>query len=207
VLFPAGYPRLELITPETSCASLVRRIQERRVETQGHALRLIYRGRILGGQEDLRNILHNTTDIILHCSVGNDLSSAAAVEETGDIDGLLSPSASNREHLTGFDRLRAAGLSETEIQDLREDFSRVHGRTDEVEVRQMEEQWMDEDANESLGEPPGVYREILVGTLIGFYGGLLGLLFLREPQLMSKRTQLAVIAGLLINVCFSVIRV
>lgn len=195
VLFADAFPRLQLHVSNTNVGVIKSLILEHRTETAGQRLRIIYRGTVLDNATDLRDVLRDEENVTLHCSVSERLS----VEQ-------LEPSAQLNAAPSGFDRLREAGISEDEIQNLRADFAELHGSTDEVEIRQLEEQWMDEGANDSLGEPPGAYDDILLGTLVGFFGGLLSLIFLRERDIFSKRTQLAVVAGLLINICFSLIR-
>ncbi len=195
VLFPDAFPRLHLLLSATLVRHVKAKIHAEREEIRDRRLRLIYRGRLIEDDIDLCDIIQSGDDAVLHCSIA---------------EADLPPSVEDQEQLeaapTGFDRLRAAGLSEADIENLRADFAEVHGQTDEVEVRQLEERWMDEGGNDSLGEPPGIYEDILLGTLVGFFGGLISILFLRETNVFSKRTKLAVVAGFLINICFSVIR-
>ncbi|KAK9452227.1 DUF2407 C-terminal domain-containing protein [Limtongia smithiae] len=163
-----------------------------------------------GGQDAVEPLV-----IWLHCSVGDALTDEELSNET---DTGSQPAPSTLPQPMGFDRLRSAGFSEQDIAQLRAQFSRLHGVAggagssgDPDAARQMEERWIDEGASapDTLpdGSPVGVYEDLFVGTIVGFFLGLVALFFLREGSIFSKRQQMAIIAGIIINVSFAILRV
>ncbi|KAG0169529.1 hypothetical protein DFQ28_003607 [Apophysomyces sp. BC1034] len=114
--------------------------------------------------------------------------------------------------MTGFDRLRESGFNEEEIRSIRTQFHRMHGTaydggdpTDQV--RQLEEQWMDS-TGEVLpdGTIQGAYKEMMWGLMLGFFLGVLCLFWFRE-SVFTRRHQMGIVAGMLINVSFGVLHV
>ncbi|KAK9473294.1 DUF2407 C-terminal domain-containing protein [Dipodascopsis tothii] len=149
-------------------------------------------------------------NVFLHCSVGDLLGE----NELFEVDTGSQPVPSTVPRPVGFDRLRSAGFSEQDIAQLRLQFNRLHGGnvgdTDD-ETRQMEERWIDEGAHaqDTLadGSPIGAYEDLFLGTIVGFFFGFLSLFFLREGGIFTKRQQMAIVAGLIVNVSFAILRV
>ncbi|ORZ01120.1 DUF2407 C-terminal domain-domain-containing protein, partial [Syncephalastrum racemosum] len=111
----------------------------------------------------------------------------------------------------GFDRLRDSGFTEEEIQSLRERFHRWHGTedADPEQIRRREEQWMDAvGEGETLpdGTPQGTYKEMVWGLVLGFFLGIICLFWFRE-SVFTRRHQMGIVAGILINISFGVLHV
>lgn len=112
----------------------------------------------------------------------------------------------------GFDRLLSAGFSEADVASLRLQFNRLHGysRDEEENARLLEDRWIDESAGQGQeladGSPAGSYEDMFVGMAIGFFWPV-AIFLMREEGVFSKRRQMAVVAGLLVNLAFSVLRI
>ncbi|KAI8144605.1 DUF2407 C-terminal domain-containing protein, partial [Fennellomyces sp. T-0311] len=112
----------------------------------------------------------------------------------------------------GFDRLQESGFNEEEIRDIRTQFHRLHGsaafdgETTE-QTTAMEEQWM-ESTGEILpdGLMQGTYKEMMWGLLLGFFLGILCVFWFRE-SVFTRRHQMGIVAGMLINISFGVLHV
>ncbi|KAK9485017.1 DUF2407 C-terminal domain-containing protein [Lipomyces starkeyi] len=225
--------RMPLPAPGTSTpvSALKRQIRKARpADTSRRRLRLIHAGRVLPDTTDLSPLVRPIVDqhsavtaslpvgedgepltIWLHCSVGDQLTDEELSRES-DTGSQQGPSTIPQP--LGFDRLRSAGFSDQDIAQLRTQFNRLHGvaaGTDSDAARQLEERWIDEGASapDTLpdGSPVGVYEDLLLGTVVGFFLGLLALFFLREGSIFTKRQQMAIIAGIIINVSFAILRV
>ncbi|KAF9175165.1 hypothetical protein BGX21_007498 [Mortierella sp. AD011] len=145
------------------------------------------------------------------------------VEEDEDEDGVegeeeLSPTMAPQ--ATGFDRLREAGFSEDEIRSIRRQFhasretmaSSVGENGIAIELdqdedsraraRRIEEEWIDQHGAETLPEGlEGSYGEMVWGLMLGFFMGLMALFWFKEAT-FSRRQQMGIIAGLMINIGF-----
>ncbi|KAI8357987.1 DUF2407 C-terminal domain-containing protein [Mortierella sp. GBAus27b] len=137
-------------------------------------------------------------------------------ESNDEADGELSPTITPR--ATGFDRLREAGFNEDEIRSIRRQFHASIGTTtigeNGIEVgpdqdedsreraRRIEEEWIDQHGSETLPEGlEGSYGEMVWGLMLGFFMGLIVLFWFKEAT-FSRRQQMGIIAGLMINVGF-----
>ncbi|KAI7878748.1 hypothetical protein K492DRAFT_132333 [Lichtheimia hyalospora FSU 10163] len=110
----------------------------------------------------------------------------------------------------GFDRLRESGFNEEEIRDIRTQFHRTHGSSYDEATEQtmaLEEQWM-ENTGEMLpdGLIQGTYKEMMWGLLLGFFLGILCIFWFRE-SVFTRRHQMGIVAGMLINISFGVLHV
>ncbi|GAA6050073.1 hypothetical protein JCM3770_001356 [Rhodotorula araucariae] len=158
------------------------------------------------GDRDAEGLQEEEQQIWLHCSVGD-----AEIEEVQDDKtqtAQITP-------LQGFDRLRDAGFSDEEIENLRAEFRETHtapaeAGDDAEHQRALEEQWMsgmtgqDEAAGgESAGS--GNYYSLLKGISIGFFVPFLPLFFFRT-QLFTRRMQIAIVLGVIINLGFGFLR-
>jgi hypothetical protein len=170
----------------------------------------------------------------LICSIGEELSDAELAQEARH-ELLTATSTSHQPRPStapqplGFDRLLSAGFSPAEVAGLREQFLRLQSHTHTpdamptpAEMRLLEDRWIDDttgpgpqglgggsgtgDATDGVGT--GAYEDMLLGTVMGFFwpvGAVVWLL--REEGVWSKRRQMAVVAGMLVNIAFSVLRV
>ncbi|GAA6060156.1 hypothetical protein JCM10212_001453 [Sporobolomyces blumeae] len=147
--------------------------------------------------------------IWLHCSVGEAIQEDDVPTET--------PPTEQMTPLQGFDRLREAGFSEAEIESMRAEFRETRqfdagedeDDDDGAHQRALEEQWMSgmTGREEAVGDSTGAghYVTLLKGVSIGFFVPFLPLFFFRT-QLFSRRMQMAIVLGILINVGFGLLR-
>ncbi|GAA5938698.1 hypothetical protein JCM3775_001966 [Rhodotorula graminis] len=150
--------------------------------------------------------------IWLHCSVGDVEQDEEPAEDTNQA-AQITP-------LQGFDRLRDAGFSEEDIEQLRTEFRETRGAAataaaaepgdDDEHQRALEDQWLSgmtgsEEAAGAEASTAGNYYSLLKGISIGFFAPFLPLFFFRT-QLFTKRTQIAIVLGVIINLGFGFLR-
>ncbi|KAI9869471.1 MAG: hypothetical protein M1813_000260 [Trichoglossum hirsutum] len=168
--------------------------------------------------------------IFLICSVGDELTPAelaaeqnAASSSTATVTtttALPSPPPQPQ----GFDRLLTAGFTSAEVAQLRAQFEQLQSYSytpntmpSAAELRLLEDRWIDESVTpgtggggvgeDEIGVAGGSYEDMLLGTMMGFFWPLGAVVWLlREEGVWSKRRQMAVVAGMLVNVAFSVLR-
>jgi len=130
----------------------------------------------------------------------------------------------------GFDRLLATGFTPAEVSNLRTQFLAIQSHThtpDNLpqgpELLALEERWLDSSAQGNpstseadaagggLGfaaEDSGALEDMLWGNLMGFFWPLGAAAWLmREEGVWTRRRQVAVVSGVLVNFCFGVLRV
>ncbi|KAI5846375.1 DUF2407 C-terminal domain-containing protein [Morchella snyderi] len=155
--------------------------------------------------------------VYIHCSVGDvltdeELAVEAANEKMTAPEPAVAPPRTTLPQPLGFDRLLSAGFSEADVASLRMQFNRLHGysRDEEENARLLEDRWIDESAGQGQeladGSPAGSYEDMFVGMAIGFFWPV-AIFLMREEGVFSKRRQMAVVAGLLVNLAFSVLRI
>ncbi|KAG0208381.1 hypothetical protein BGX33_006296 [Mortierella sp. NVP41] len=124
---------------------------------------------------------------------------------------------------TGFDRLREAGFSEDEIRSIRRQFHASRGTVTSMvgengiavgldqdedasaRARRIEEEWIDQHGAETLPEGlEGSYGEMVWGLMLGFFMGLIVMFWFKEAT-FSRRQQMGIIAGMMINIGFGVL--
>ncbi|GAA5984628.1 hypothetical protein JCM11641_004545 [Rhodosporidiobolus odoratus] len=150
--------------------------------------------------------------IWLHCSVGDAEEEEPPTEEKSD----EKVQTSQLTPLQGFDRLREAGFSDEDIDNLRAEFRERRGidgdeedEDDTEHQRAVEEQWMSgmtgqEEAGADASTS-GHYYSLLKGVCVGFFVPFLPLFFFRS-QIFSKRMQMAIVLGIVFNLVFGVLR-
>ena len=123
----------------------------------------------------------------------------------------------------GFDRLLSAGLSPTEVASLRSQFLAVQAHTHTpdtmptpVEMRLLEERWLDADNSNMNGgagaadaedDFGGGLEDMLWGNVMGFFWAVGAIVWLvREEGVWSKRRQIGVVTGVLVNIAFCILR-
>ncbi|KAF9575460.1 hypothetical protein EC968_003065 [Mortierella alpina] len=158
-------------------------------------------------------------DIRDHEAGDEDLDEEDEDEEEGGGD----PSPIMTPQPTGFDRLREAGFSEDEIRSIRRQFHASRGTItstvgengiavgldqDEdasARARRIEEEWIDQHGAETLPDGlEGSYGEMVWGLMLGFFMGLIALFWFKEAT-FSRRQQMGIFAGLMINLGFGVL--
>ncbi|GAA5966808.1 hypothetical protein JCM21900_006096 [Sporobolomyces salmonicolor] len=142
----------------------------------------------------------------LHCSVGEAMDDDEVEGEDAQPSAQITP-------LQGFDRLRDAGFSEEEIETMRAEFRETRqaaAEDDDEHQRALEEQWMsgmtgqEEATADSSGT--GHYVTLLKGVCVGFFMPFLPLFFFRT-QIFSRRMQMAIVVGIIINLGFGLLRI
>lgn len=122
--------------------------------------------------------------------------------------------------LLGFDRLLTAGLSPAEVASLRSQFLAVQAHTHTpdtmpsgVEMRLLEERWLEAGTPLHGGgggedeEGAGGLEDMLWGNVMGFFWAVGAIVWLvREDGVWSKRRQVGVVTGVLVNVAFCMLR-
>ncbi|KAG0644524.1 hypothetical protein HOY80DRAFT_914963 [Tuber brumale] len=155
---------------------------------------------------------HARRAVYIHCSVGDELSEQDLAKEANEQEQI--PNHPNRQQVLtlpqprGFDRLLSAGFSESDVAALRSQFNRLHGN-DEENVRMLEDRWIDESAGQggelADGSPAGSYEDMFLGATIGFFWPV-ALFLVGEEEVFSKRMQMSILAGVLVNLMFGVLR-
>ncbi|KAI9820693.1 MAG: hypothetical protein M1827_005062 [Pycnora praestabilis] len=167
--------------------------------------------------------------VYIHCSIGDTLTASDLAEEAAAAaDSSRAPTPSLQQALRsttvaprGFDRLLSAGFTPVEIAGLRSQFMALqsHAHTpdtmpSDAELRVLEDQWIDEAAGGGAasvetgeGLTEGGLEDMLIGNVIGFFWPLGAIFLLREEGVWSKRRQIAVFTGMLVNIAFSILRV
>ena len=126
----------------------------------------------------------------------------------------------------GFDRLLSTGFTPAEVAALRTQFLAIQAHTNTPdtmpsgpELLALEEQWLDNthsatsgadgmDTGGFGGEESGGLEDMLWGNLIGFFWPVGAMCWLmREEGVWSRRRQIAVISGFLVNLTFGFLRV
>lgn len=126
----------------------------------------------------------------------------------------------------GFDRLLSTGFTPAEVATLRTQFLAIqaHTHTPDTmpsgpELLALEERWLDNTHSNTSGadglevggfngEDAGGLEDMLWGNLIGFFWPIGAMCWLmREEGVWSKRRQIAVLSGFLVNLTFGFLRV
>lgn len=124
----------------------------------------------------------------------------------------------------GFDRLLSAGFTPSEVAALRTQFLAIQAHTHTPDTMPtgpdllaLEERWLDNTSNPAaggeadpsgLGSEEGALEDMLYGNLIGFFWPISAMCWLmREEGVWSRRRQIAVLSGFLVNLTFGCLRV
>lgn len=141
----------------------------------------------------------------------------ATEEGTGEESSTTTPAP------RGFDRLLSAGFTASEVASLRTQFLAIqsHTHTPDTmptgsELLALEERWLDSGSSPAGGNGEGGAEEadaggledMLYGNLIGFFWPI-GAMFwvMREEGIWTRRKQVAVLSGFLVNLTFGALRV
>ena len=170
----------------------------------------------------------NTANQLSQADIDAEVKDAAALDATSPVVS----GTSNLEHdlplpqePQGFDQLLSAGFTATEVASLRSQFLAIQSHTHTpdnmpsgAEMRQLEERWLDnnnpvgpsstaDDGEGSLAGGPGGLEDMLWGNVMGFFWALGAIVWLvREEGVWSKRRQIGVLTGVLVNIAFCVLR-
>lgn len=212
-----------LVAPHEHVRDVLARIRINRPALVGRRLRLIHLGRILtdgirlvSWMQTIRARAEPSTTAVapatassgkgkgpeqprdgaiwLQCSIGEALEDGEEAQ------------APQLEPLRGFDRLREAGIPESEIEDMRRAF---HERTgdvagdDDEHARALEDAWVDGSTEDPSSS--GAYTTLLKGAVLGFAVPIVPFFFFRTA-LFSRRFQMAIILGAVMNLAFGALR-
>ncbi|KAJ1943578.1 hypothetical protein EC988_006201 [Linderina pennispora] len=213
IRFSSGSGDLHISLPENTTISALKEqiCQQRADELAGKYLRLICAGRVLQDQLTLRhyNITANdgSEDAVphfVHC-LATDIAPEPSPPQGSDeavIDGAADPAR-------GFDRLRDAGFSDEDIENLRVQFHRANGTNmdDTENARAIEDSWMDSTAQDAPQETPafGSMYHMLGGLLMGYFGGVLVLPWLKNSNVFSRQHQMGLLCGIIFNFSFGIV--
>jgi len=247
IRFTEGIPDLVLnVSQKDSIRDVKKNIRDAMPQLEDRRLRLIHSGRLLtdgtllyswlttleerqrrANSDDSNKLLQaSNATTWLHCSVGPKI-------EEGDEGDDAKTQTAQLQPLRGFDRLSAAGFSESDIANFRRQFHSQSASnyldTDfdteeeyDEHARALEEQWIDSLDNAStasLSQSSPHSSPILQGIVLGFFFPLLPFFFMRETKpaafwengteheltgsvVFSKRMQMGIVVGLLVNVLF-----
>ncbi|CAD0039414.1 MAG: Uncharacterized protein AUREO_042830 [Aureobasidium pullulans] len=121
----------------------------------------------------------------------------------------------------GFDRLLSAGFSPADVANLRAQFMAIQAHTHTPDtmptgddLRSLEERWLENDpANAAAGggagtDEEGGLEDMLWGNLMGFFWPIAAACWLmREEGVWTRRVQISVLSGLLVNLTFGFLRI
>jgi hypothetical protein len=236
---------------KVSVSSIRRQIRETvGGKTSNRRLRLIHNGRLLNeniniardvakvsvkGKEISNNHIiggsssNSPKRIYVHCSVGDILDANELLREN-ELDKKAIVKSTGPE-LRGFDRLRNAGFTDTDINVLRQQFTSMNGgaaaaaagavdrngtgdpiaipsAVQEEELTRLEEQWINTGVTEdnAANASGNDHLEDLTGLLIGMFLGVMSLLFLKEGGLFTARQRRFILGGVFINFLFALVR-
>ena len=121
----------------------------------------------------------------------------------------------------GFDRLLTAGFSAGDVANLRAQFMAIqaHTHTPDTmpigdELRSLEERWLENDPTNAANggaagsDEEGGLEDMLWGNLMGFFWPIAAACWLmREEGIWTRRMQISVLSGLLVNLTFGFLRI
>ncbi|KAH3669002.1 hypothetical protein OGAPHI_002757 [Ogataea philodendri] len=168
--------------------------------------------------------------IYIHCIVGDELSREELAQEE---ELEHQPEKSTSEAPKGFDRLLSQGFSALDIQELRHQFQQIHGASldnqSQEALRELEDRWIDSTVNHEIDEFPAnigtlnaggnggggpasrdgdAHKDLLIGVAIGYFLGIFALFLIKLEigGVFNKRTRMAVIAGVFVNLSFGFVK-
>ncbi|KAF7732317.1 hypothetical protein EC973_005213 [Apophysomyces ossiformis] len=195
------------VSPFDTMAHIKEKIRQLSPRTECKYIRLIHNGRILDDtrslytygigkqiQTESKAMLSLPSPVYLHCSLSDYIPKAPVIKAPQSI-----PAA-------GLDRLRESGFTEEDIQAIRTQFHRLNITNDAINnVLNFDDQCGD---NETCpeGTLQGTYQEMVWGLILGFFLGIICLFWFRE-SVFTRRHQMGIITGMLINISFGVLHV
>ena len=212
--------------------------ESRPQERESRRLKFIRSGALLNSQADLSSELSrhfirqsqsaaaegSSSPFYIHCIVGTERLDRAQLDNEDALDDAGPSREGTTTQAIGFDRLRAVGFTDEEIELLRQQFRATYGDLENEpsrggDIRQLEEQWMESGTERPGGAvaederfnamPTANFRhnrDLLVGISVGFFLGLFGLLLMKCEGLFSKRQKMALVAGIMVNILFNAVR-
>ncbi|KAK4513127.1 uncharacterized protein ATC70_012921 [Mucor velutinosus] len=169
-------------------------------QTSKKTIRLIHRGQLLN------NDLYTLSDygiqqqhIFIHCALSDPIIPTNIIYDIETTD--------KNDSISGFDKLRESGYNEEEIRSIRLQFHQMQSTSNYVDGEppsdqdlQLEEEWMEHTGRRlPEGYAQGSFKEMMCGLLLGCFLGVLCLFWVRE-SVFTRRHQMGILAGMLINV-------
>ncbi|KAJ3332662.1 hypothetical protein HDU76_013476 [Blyttiomyces sp. JEL0837] len=198
---------IQLVNPELTIGEVKKMICTQLPDLASKHLRMISRGRILQDTVSISSLQEGSSTesnsggpapMYLHCAV----SDAPASSE--------SQAPQLRVPALGFDRLLEIGFSREEVDNLRVQFHAMRGteyHDQNDAARSAEEDWIDNrNTNTRDTAVDGTHLDMLSGLIVGFFLGVLVLFWIKEQGLFTRRQQMGIIVGLLVNLSFGVLR-
>ncbi|TPX35861.1 hypothetical protein SmJEL517_g01735 [Synchytrium microbalum] len=211
IRFANGKEDLSLLLPSTTStiADLSQHVLRTNPAWQTQHLRFLFRGRILSQSSTINDLGVDVTSpdnlpLYIHCSVSETPASEPQVPDMTIARSM------------GLDRLLDLGFSREEVEVLRHRFHSMRGRPYangegegvEAAAQAAEEEWIENTAvaQRSVEAVDGSSFDMLKGLFVGFFFGVIAILYLREPNVFNPRQQIGVICGLLISMSFGFLR-
>ncbi|KAF1345382.1 DUF2407 C-terminal domain-containing protein [Delphinella strobiligena] len=123
----------------------------------------------------------------------------------------------------GFDRLLSQGFNTAAVAEMRAQYLQIlsYTRTPDTmpsgdELRALEDRWLDNndasngrgaDGGGAVNGEDGGLEDMLWGNIIGFFWPVAMLLWFREEGMWSRRRQISVLTGMLVNLTFGFLRI
>ncbi|KAI8340368.1 DUF2407 C-terminal domain-containing protein [Choanephora cucurbitarum] len=183
-------------------------------QTDQKMLRLIYRGQLLDqDQAQLSDygIIYQPR-LFFHCALSNNTLSRSQQQQHQQ-GQQQSRERHHTKRLTGFDQLVESGYNEEEIRSIRFRFHQSHpdyvdGEPVSQELLELEQAWIEQNGPfiPPEGSVQGSFKEMVCGLMLGCLLGILCLFWLKE-SVFTRRHQMGILAGMLINVSCGVMHV
>lgn len=179
-------------------------------QTSKKTMRLIHRGQLLKDDYWTLSDYHITEpSIFIHCALSDPIIPTNTITANKSKEDEEKP---KQNVVAGFDKLRESGYNDEEIRSIRTEFHQAHaspnyvdGEPPSEEEIQLEEQWIQRSGGSMLPEAEqDVCKEMMCGLLLGFFLGVLCLFWVKE-SVFTRRHQMGIMAGMLINVSCGVI--
>lgn len=149
-----------------------------------------------------------------------DTTSTAAA--TSDPDGAK-VSTTTAPEPRGFDRLLSQGFNLAAVAEMRAQYLQIlsYTRTPDTmptgdELRALEDRWLDNndatsgggaDGAGAMNAEDGGLEDMLWGNIIGFFWPVAMLIWFREEGMWTRRRQISVLTGMLVNLTFGFLRI
>lgn len=149
-------PDLQLETKDLTYSKIKQAIRSKNTACKNSRLKLIYNGRVLNDQFDIKQEITNKLTpenplAYVHCVIGEELT-AKELQREDEVQQVTT----TQPEVIGFDRLLDQGLSQEDVDNLRQQFERIYdinrgqSQINDLEeeeqrqnyIRQLEERWI-----------------------------------------------------------------
>lgn len=138
-------------------------------------------------------------------------------------DGGQRTSTATASEPRGFDRLLSQGFNQAAVAEMRAQYLQIlsYSRTPDTmpsgdELRALEDRWLDNndatngsgvDGTGAFNGEDGALEDMLWGNIIGFFWPVAMVIWFREDGMWSRRRQISVLTGMLVNLTFGFLRI